>query len=188
MSIRFQSHQHRVLVTGDDANENIAISRDAGGQLFANGEAIDGATTSNTDQILVHGGDGDDVITLVDSTGAPLPGAQLFGGDGNDTLTGGSGADLIFGQDGNDTLFGHAGNDTLYGGGGNDFVDGDQGTDTAFLGAGNDVFRWDNGDGSDRVDGGSGFDEMIFNGNTAAIAEQFFLNADGDHALFTRTQ
>ena len=189
MSIRFQSHQHRVLVTGDDANENISISRDAGGQLFDNGEAIDGATASNTATIVVHGGDGNDVITLVDSTGSPLPGAELLGGDGNDTLTGGSGNDVISGQDGNDTLFGHAGNDTLYGGDGNDFVDGDQGTDTAFLGAGNDVFRWDNGDGSDRVDGGSGFDEMLFNGNTAAIAEQFTLTSSDDgHALFTRVQ
>ena len=179
------------------------ISRDAGGQLFVNGEAIDGATVTNTDLIRVNGGDGNDVITL-DETNGPLPAAQIYGGDGNDTLTGGSGNDKLSGQDGNDSLFGGggddtlsggagndfiaggAGNDTLFGGDGNDFLDGDQGTDVAFLGAGNDVFRWDQGDGSDTVEGGSGFDEMLFNG--FGNPENFTLSADGDHALFTRVQ
>ncbi len=69
---------------------------------------------------------------------------------------------------------------------GNDFLDGDQGADVGFLGAGNDVFRWDQGDGSDRVDGGSGFDEMLFNGFAAGAVHLF-----GEwrrHALFTRVQ
>jgi Ca2+-binding RTX toxin-like protein len=206
---RFQSFQHRLLVSGDDRDNNITISRDTAGHLFGNGGAIhispDGATVANTDQIRVNGGDGNDVITL-DETNGPLPAAALFGGDGNDTLTGGSANDQLFGQNGNDSLFGGAGNDilsggsgndfiaggagndTLNGGDGNDFLDGDQGTDVAFLGAGNDVFRWDNGDGSDRVEGGTGFDEMLFNGNTGTLAEQFTLSSDGNRALFTRTQ
>ena len=56
----------------------------------------------------------------------------------------------------------------------------------AFLGAGDDVFRWDQGDGSDRVEGGSGYDEMVFNGFGAN--EQFTLSASGDRVLFTRAQ
>jgi hemolysin type calcium-binding protein len=186
----FLSNQHRVLVTSDDGDNSITISRDLGGHLFANGVQIDDATVANTDLIRVNGGDGNDVITFVDTPGAPLPGAEIFGGDGNDTLTGGSGADQFVGGDGNDTLFGHAGNDTLIGGDGNDIVDGDQGADVGILGAGNDVFVWDNGDGSDQVFGGSGFDTMLFNGNTGALNEQFTLSAgDGDnHALFTRAQ
>lgn len=186
----FLASQHRVLVTSDDGDNNFTISRDLGGHLFANGVQIDDATVANTDLIRVNGGDGNDVITFVDSPGAPLPAGELFGGDGNDTLTGGSGADVISGQDGNDILFGHAGNDTLIGGDGNDVVEGDQGADVGILGAGNDVFVWDNGDGSDRVEGGSGFDEMLFNGNTGTLNEQFTLSvADGDnHALFTRAQ
>ena len=200
---RFLEHQHRVLVTSDDGDNNVTISRDAGGQLFANGDAIDGATVANTDLIHVNGGDGSDVITL-DETNGLLPAAEINGGDGNDSLTGGSGDDQLSGQDGNDALFGRAGNDTLsggagddfiaggagndnlIGGGGNDFLDGDQGADTASLGAGNDVFRWDQGDGSDVVDGGSGFDTLEFNG--FANPENFFFTADGDHALVTRTQ
>ena len=184
---RFQPSQNRVLVTSDDGDNNVTISRDAGSHLFANGEAIDGATVQNTDLIRVIGGDGNDVIALDETNGA-LPAAELFGGAGNDTLTGGSGGDLLLGQDGNDMLLGHAGDDTLIGGDGDDFVDGDQGADVGILGAGDDVFRWDNGDGSDRVEGGSGFDEMLFNGNPNAVAEQFTLTASGDHALFTRVQ
>lgn len=201
---KFQEHLHRVLVTAGDGDNIVTVSRDPGGQLFTNGEAIDGATVANTDLIRVNAGDGNDTISL-DETNGPLPAAELNGGDGNDTLTGGSGNDQLFGQDGNDSLFGRAGddslsggsgedfiaggagNDTLFGGSGNDFLDGDQGADTAFLGAGDDVFRWDQGDGSDKVDGGSGTDELLFNG--FANPEQFTLTANGDDsALFTRVQ
>ena len=201
---KFQPNQHRLLVTGDDADDNITVSRDLGGHLFANGDAIDGdPTVANTDLIHVNGGDGDDVVT-VDETNGPLPAAELFGGDGNDTLTGASGNDSLFGRDGNDTLSGGAGNDTLsggagndfiaggagndtlVGGSGNDFIDGDQGADIGILGAGDDVFRWDQGDGSDRVEGGSDFDEMSFNG--FGVAEQFTLSANGERSSFTRVQ
>ena len=200
---KFQLNQHRVLFTGTDDNDQIIVSRDGNGHLFGSGPLIDDATVFNTDVIRVNGGDGNDVITL-DETNGPLPSAELLGGDGNDTLTGGSAADQLFGQDGNDSLFGRggaddlsggagddfiaggAGNDTLFGGDGNDFLDGDQGTDIGFLGAGDDVFRWDPGDGSDIVEGDSGFDEMLFNG--AGGNEQFALTASGERALFTRVQ
>jgi len=204
---KFQSNQHRLFFTGDDADNGITVSRDLGGHLFGNDGAIhifpDTATVTNTNLVRVNGGDGNDVITLDETNGA-LPAAQLFGGDGNDTLTGGSGNDKLSGQDGNDSLSGSGGNDslsggtgndfiaggtgndTLVGGSGNDFLDGDQGTDIGFLGAGNDVFRWDPGDGSDIVEGGSGFDEMLFNG--AAGAEQFALSANDERSSFTRVQ
>lgn len=183
---KFQPNQHRLLITGDDADNSITVSRDLGGRLFANGETIDGEpTVANTDLIRVNGGDGNDVITLDQSNGA-LPAAELSGGNGNDIVTGGSGNDELLGQDGNDFLFGRAGNDRLVGGDGDDFLDGDQGADIGFLGAGNDVFRWDPGDGSDIVEGGSGFDEMLFNG--ASGAEQFTLSANGERSSFTRVQ
>ena len=186
---RFLPNQHQLLLTGDDGNNDITVSRDAFGHLFVNGGAIhispDGATVDNTDLIRVNGGDGNDVIALDQASGL-LPAAQLFGGDGNDSLTGGSGNDLLSGQGGNDSLFGGAGNDTLVGGAGNDFVVGGLGADTANLGAGNDVFVWNQGDGSDKVEGGTGFDELLFNG--AAGAEQFTLSSSDGHALLTRVQ
>src|SRR5262249_18225896 len=135
---------------------------------------IDGgpATVANTKEIVVSGGSGDDTISLGN---AALPPAQLFGGQGNDVLTGGAGADQLFGGIGNDTLNGGAGDDTVVGG---------KGTDTAFLGAGNDTFQWNPGDGNDTVVGGAGFDTLDFRG--ANISETIVISAGGSGALFTR--
>ena len=134
--------------TGDNRGNTITTSRNAAGQIFVNGGAvsIDGGqpTFANTKEIVVSGGNGDDTISL---DNAALPPAQLFGGNGNDVLTGGSGADQLFGGNGNDTLNGGDGNDILDGGAGDDTVVGGKGTDTAFLGAGNDTFIWNPGDG-----------------------------------------
>jgi Ca2+-binding RTX toxin-like protein len=44
----------------------------------------------------------------------------MFGGTGDDVLTGGGGADRLFGQGGQDTLSGGAGFDRLWGGAGAD--------------------------------------------------------------------
>ncbi|WP_436798526.1 calcium-binding protein, partial [Mesorhizobium escarrei] len=49
----------------------------------------------------------------------PPPGS-IVGDDGDNTLTGSSGADVIYGMDGSDVLDGKAGADTLVGGTGND--------------------------------------------------------------------
>jgi hypothetical protein len=196
-----------LLLFGDGRSNSITVSSDEAGHLLGNGGAIHTvggvATLANTDLIRVSGNGGNDIIAL-DETNGTLPTAQLFGGAGSDTLTGGSGNDQLSGQLGNDilaggggndslfggagrdTLNGGAGDDTLTGGDGDDFIDGDQGTDVGFLGAGNDVFQWDPGDGSDKVEGGVGFDELLFNG--AAGAESFTLSADGAHALLTRVQ
>src|SRR5262249_47343710 len=66
------------------------------------------------------------------SRSTTLPAAQLFGGAGNDVLTGGSGADQLFGGAGNDTLLDKGGNDLLFGGTGNDTLIGGDGDDQVF--------------------------------------------------------
>jgi Ca2+-binding RTX toxin-like protein len=71
----------------------------------------------------------------------------------------------IEGGNGNDTLLGGSGAEVFAGGNGNDLVDGNGGADTAFLRRGDDVFVWDPGDGSDVVEGGNGSDTMAFNGS-----------------------
>lgn len=65
--------------------------------------------------------------------------ATYNGTAGNDSLTGGSQADLLNGYGGNDTLSGGGRNDTLYGGDGNDSLIGGTGSDDLFGGAGNDT-------------------------------------------------
>jgi Ca2+-binding RTX toxin-like protein len=95
-----------LTVLGDNLNNSIVVSRDAAGTILVNGGAIPVAggtpTVANTTVIQVFGLGGDDTISLNEANGA-LPAAHLFGGAGNDILTGGSGADQLFGQAGNDT-------------------------------------------------------------------------------------
>jgi hypothetical protein len=99
--------------------------------------------------IHVDAGNGDDTVRIDDINGAftTTKPTRIDGENGDDTLLGGSGAEVFFG------------------GRGNDFVDGNGGADTAFLGRGNDAFVWDPGDASDIVEGQSGFDTLVFNGS-----------------------
>ncbi|CAI8929414.1 serralysin [Pseudomonas sp. IT-P4] len=66
--------------------------------------------------------------------------------DGNDTLLGGAGNDILFGSGGNDNLDGGKGNDILLGGTGNDTLMGGQGSDILIGGTGGDTFVWKAGD------------------------------------------
>ena len=120
--------------------------------------------------IAVNAGSGDDVVRIDQVNGAftTTKATTIAGGNGDDTLLGGSGAE------------------TFYGGRGNDVADGNGGADTAFLGSGDDVFIWDPGDGSDRFEGGAGSDTMVFNG--ADGNEVMAANADGGRVRFTRVQ
>ena len=81
-------------VTGDTLDNNIAVSRNAAGGILVNGGAVaisgGTATVANTDLIQVFGLGGNDTLNLVEANGA-LPRSNLFGGSGNDALTGGSG-------------------------------------------------------------------------------------------------
>ena len=91
-------------------------------------------------QILVDGGDGEDVITAPDGLDA-----TLNGGDGNDviTISTGIGALKIDAGDGNDTVTGGLGDNTIIGDDGDDLINGGDGND--------DI---DAGDGADSVNGG----------------------------------
>jgi Ca2+-binding RTX toxin-like protein len=171
-----------------DANDNtVAVSRNAAGTILANGGAVPilggSPTVANTSLIQAFGQGGNDTITLDESNGA-LPKANLFGGDGNDTMTGGSGADMLFGQSGNDTLLGKGGADLLFGGSGNDVLTGGDGDDQMFGEAGNDRMIWNPGDDSDLMEGGAGEDTAEINGGNGA--ETFTITANGARVRFDR--
>ena len=172
---------------GDELDNTITTSRNAAGQILVNGGAVsvDGgqATVANTATIQVFGQGGNDMITLDESNGA-LPAAQLFGGAGNDMLTGGSGGDLLFGQSGNDTLLGKGGEDQLFGGVGNDVLTGGDGDDQMFGEAGNDRMIWNPGDDNDLMEGGDGNDTAEVNGGNGA--ETFTITANGSRVRFDR--
>jgi Ca2+-binding RTX toxin-like protein len=174
-------------VFGDALDNTVTISRNAAGNIFVNGGAVPvlggSPTVANTALINVFGQAGNDVIALNESNGA-LPRAQLFGGAGNDTLTGGSGNDMLFGQADNDTLLGKGGADLLFGGAGNDVLTGGDGDDQMFGEAGNDRMIWNPGDDNDLMEGGDGTDTAEVNGGNGA--EQFAITANGTRISIDR--
>jgi Ca2+-binding RTX toxin-like protein len=101
---------------------------------------------------------------------------NVFGGVGNDNLTGDSNANILGGSAGDDQLIGWSGDDTLYG-------DGDINGDPAFPpgitpddgAAGNDTLI--GGDGSDTLFGGAG-DDILLGGINSGPATQPFDGAD----------
>jgi Ca2+-binding RTX toxin-like protein len=109
------------------------------------------------------GGDFDDLLI------ANNVGVTFYGDQGNDTLRGGSGDDLLFsdadGTDappspfgGNDRVYGGAGNDYLGTANGNDVLDGGAGEDRLEAGSGNDILYWDVSDSL--VHGSAGVDTL----------------------------
>ncbi len=173
---------------GDSHANAITASRDAAGNLLVNGGAVHIAggkpTVANTRRIQMFGLAGGDTITLDETNGA-LPGADLFGGAGNDTIIGGSGNDLLFGQGGDDILEGKAGNDLLFGGSGNDTLIGGAGNDQVFGQSGDDQMIWNPGDGTDLFEGGAGNDTAQVNGGNGA--EVFTITPNGVRVRFDRT-
>src|SRR4029453_3288108 len=85
-----------------------------------------GDTYNGVTQINVDGGAGDDRVVVR----ALRTGANITGGEGNDTLIGGKGNDSLAGGDGNDKLRGRLGADLLSGGAGNDRLRGGAGDDS----------------------------------------------------------
>jgi Ca2+-binding RTX toxin-like protein len=174
-------------VNGDGLDNSIQISRDAAGRILVNGGAVavvgGTPTVANTARIQVNGLGGSDVITLTETNGA-LPLGHLFGGAGNDTLVGGSGADQLFGQAGNDTLLGKGGADFLFGGSENDTLTGGDADDQAFGQSGNDRMVWNPGDDTDLNEGGAGSDTIEVNGGNGL--EQFTTTANGTRVRFDR--
>ena len=175
MAIKANFTAGLLSVTGDNGDDTITVNRDAAGQILINGGAISvqggQPTLTNTNEIDVFGGNGNDTISLDNvalPAGQALPTAHLFGGNGNDTLIGGGGDDMLFGGNGNDTVVGG------------------KGTDTAFLGNGNDLFIWNPGDGNDIVDGGAGFDTLDFRGADRPAGETFSIDPNGSGATFNR--
>ncbi|MGB3402932.1 MAG: calcium-binding protein [Microcoleaceae cyanobacterium] len=111
--------------------------------------------------------------------------AILFGDAGNDNLQGGAGIDILVGFAGDDTLKGGSQVDLLIGNEGDDVMQGDLGDDLLFAGQGDDRMIWNNGDGSDLMEGGNGRDTVEVNGANAA-GDDFRLEANGERAQFDR--
>jgi Ca2+-binding RTX toxin-like protein len=161
--------KHGVLVVqGTSAADSISLRLQAGDpDVLQVDFADDGSADFAFDrrsvvEIVVKAGAGDDRVRIDESNGTFTDSiaTTIEGGDGNDTLSGGSGAE------------------TLVGGDGNDLIDGNGGGDEASLGAGDDTFVWDPGDGSDTIEGQDGNDTMVFNGANAVEKVDLFANGN----------
>ena len=153
-------------INGGNASETFTITANGSRVRFDRVSpapfSLDIGTTEN---LVLHAGGGDDVITAGNGLSSLIQ-LTLDGGAGNDIITGGDGNDILIGGDGNDIITGGRGNDS------------------AELGNGDDTFIWNPGDGSDVVDGGAGTDTLQFNG--ANVSEKMIISANGSRAQLTR--
>src|SRR4051812_14940507 len=81
---------HVLNVNGTGGADNILIDTRSDGRITVSGVGSSFAAGSGSgqfNQINVHGNDGADTITIDSSV--PYNSASIFGGNGNDTLTGG---------------------------------------------------------------------------------------------------
>jgi Ca2+-binding RTX toxin-like protein len=174
-------------VFGDSADNTIQVSRTGNGAILVNGGSVPvsggSPTIANTTLIQVFGLSGNDTIALNQTNGA-LPQANLYGGSGTDSLTGGAGNDRLFGQSGGDTLTSGGGFDFLFGGSGGDAMTGGDADDLAFGQNGDDQFTWNPGDDTDLNEGGGGLDTVTVNGGGGM--ESFTTTANGARVRFDR--
>lgn len=172
----------------------------AGGGLTVVGQTEDDITvTCQAGQVKVNSQDAIEppldcsaVASLVLDIDAEQPGSNLIdlsgvssadftrltsssanGDRGDDVIVGTALADTITGGDGNDRITGFRGDDRLFGGNG--------------LGAddGSDTLVWNDGDGSDVVDGEAGNDTVVVNGSEAA-GDDFAISPNGARVRFER--
>jgi Ca2+-binding RTX toxin-like protein len=152
------------------------LDPEPGGVKFQRTNLVPFTLDTATERFQVNGLGGDDSVTAHDGVGAATL-LSVDGGAGNDTVVGSDGPDLISGGEGNDTLSG---------GGGDDRIVGDHGNDTMNGGAGDDTLVWNNGDGTDVINGDDGRDDVEVNGSPTA-GDVFTVQPNGSRIKFDRT-
>ncbi len=85
---------------------------------------------------------------------------DIYGGFGNDTLTGTESGEFISAYGGDDLIYSYGGDDTIDGGNGNDSIYGGDGADSISGGAGDDYIQANLDDAY--IDGGDGNDTIYF--------------------------
>jgi len=161
LRIKGTHHDDRITLRLNARDTNV-IEIDAGDD----GSADFSFDRSRFTSISVKSQNGDDLVRVDEANGAIVEPTSISGGNGDDTLLGGSAIE------------------TIAGGPGDDFIDGNRANDIARMGPGKDTFRWDPGDASDVIEGEDGSDTLLFNG--ADAAENVTLSAAGERFTFFR--
>ena len=137
------------------------LSQDIVVNITGSADINDGAevTYANNDNIKLSS----NATELADNIIATNANETISLGSGDDILYARNGTDTVYGGSGNDTLYGESGNDDLYGGSGNDSLDGGAGIDNLYGGDGSDSLIGDLG--NDKLYGGDGNDQLFGGGN-----------------------
>lgn len=174
------------LLVGQNQGNDFLLGRDGNDTLVASeGKGVNGGASNEnlqpdpgTDLNQVPGGQvgvtpapgtnpvADPGATVAANTAVTPPPNPIIGTPNNDNLQGTEGNDILADFGGDDVIKGGNGDDLVFSGEGNDALTGAAGTDTLFGGEGGDRFVWNNGDGSDAIDGGVGHDVSEINGAT----------------------
>jgi Ca2+-binding RTX toxin-like protein len=151
------------LLIGGSANDT--INGDEGNDTIHGGNG--GTSVPGSFANVLAGGDGDDSITSGFGADSILGGNgndRIDAGAGNNTIAGGAGLDVIFADNGNDGITGDDAGDTL---GGNDFIDAGSGNNTVSGGAGSDIIIATSG--NDSLSGDAGNDSISAGGSNDVV-------------------
>lgn len=210
-----------LYVSGGNTNDNIQVRFENGTIGIRDGATSQIVKISVTDHgnvtlrdsiarglvpyyVQVSTGEGVNSVSVAeDAANVALP-LQIYGGQGNDILSGGSASDTIYGLGGNDTINGNAGNDYLVGGYGIDteaaptqgeVINGGLGNDTLIGGNGNDLLDGGQGDdslrglnGNDSLTGGPGINSYDGGPDTDTIAESELYDTSLTDSRFVMTR
>lgn len=190
----YDANGNEVLVNITESSNDTLSGNTVTGGSVAEGTADEGGSAlieiagpvSQITVVYENAGTGTHAIRITDIHFDTINGTP----DGNDTIDGGAGDDIIYGQDGDDTIAGGLGNDELSGGAGNDTIEVAQG-DSAIGGDGDDTFNvvdlGESGSGTINIIGGEGGETDGDTLNWAGVADKDSLvitnNDDADGGL-----
>ena len=165
----------------DGADDNVTVS--VSGGLLVHGQTTGGLNSgadwdsategdqtvpaNGTFVVVVNGGDGNDSLAVL-AKDTEIVTAALNGGPGDDVLIGSDTGDSLEGLDGNDRIVGAKGGDDMHGG------------------TGNDTLVWNNGDGTDFIEGDAGNDTTEVNGSST-LGDVFTIEPNAGRVTFRRT-
>jgi Ca2+-binding RTX toxin-like protein len=175
---RFEFADGTALVPSDLLKYDSKVTGTIANETLYGMNGNDVITGNGGTQDNLYGGDGDDTLTTSEGNDT------LYGENGNDILTSGAGNDYLDGGDGNDTLTSLEGNNNLIGGNGNDILTSGEGNDKLTGGYGDDVLT--GGTGNDTLNGSYGSDTYIFKlgDGVDTLSEYSTTTTDKDKIVF----